>query len=257
MAEVEHDLGNDVRAMVIPSTNGAYALKVLDLDEYQPQPRRFRQASHVSDIASFIEYVKRYETDATVIFADGEDRSLTATLDFASQDAQSGWGDHSVSLRRKETRSFLAWQGRNGKRMSQYELATFLQDRLADITEPDGADLLELAQTFSATKAIAFRSQKRLDNGQVQVGYVEELDAGGVSGEKKIEVPRLITISVKPYRDADDQTYDVRLSWTMQGQAATFAIELPDALFDDLDETFTNAIAEVEAAVVAPVFRSN
>jgi uncharacterized protein YfdQ (DUF2303 family) len=225
---------------------GAFEKEVLDLEQYLAHPRRKTGVVLVRDIESFTTYVNRHATAATVIFYD-EGGDATAIFDHhepVEAQSRAGWGRFQARLERPYTPQFAAWKAANGKWFKQRDFALFLEDRIAEISEPPGADLLELAQKFRASKSISFRSEKRLSDGQTQIEYIEEIE-GSSGATSKLVMPESISVVVRPYQDSPAMTFRARLRWTLQDAAVAFSIVLPESVADDLRSIHEAAIADI------------
>src|SRR6185369_12419611 len=107
--------------------------------------------------------------DQSYIYADPDQRTICAVFnDHRAADA--GWRDHRVDFKAEYTPEFDRWLLNNGasKARGQTEFAEFIEDNLADITEPFAQQLLNVATTIQATSGINFSSAKRLQDGQTQ-----------------------------------------------------------------------------------------
>lgn len=221
VAEVQLVAGADgVRMLTAPDT---HSHTTIDLEPYAVHPRRQKGNVTVRNIASLVMLVKRHQSAATVLYAHDDGRIVAVFNDHES-DGTAGWRDHRVMMARPVTKAFTAWRAafeRGG--MTQQEFAGFLEDRLGEIAEPSGADLLEIAQEFRASRSLKFRTQRRISNGQQQVEYIEELEGGG-GREGKITLPEEVTVVVAPYRDSSPITFIVRLRWSLADQAVRFTL---------------------------------
>lgn len=174
---VRHDEGLDVRSH----------------EKYSEIPHRPRGTSRVTDIDSFVRLLDRPDHEASIIFADEDTANLTAVLNFH------GWRDHRIELQLAKSDQLRRWAQRDGQLYKQSDFAELIEDGLADITDPSAADMLELAQTFHATKSVEFESGTRIASGAVRFQYREEVDAkAGRGGE--LSVPSQFVLAIPVYR---------------------------------------------------------
>jgi hypothetical protein len=115
------------------------------LDKYLPAPRRLIEAATLGTVNAFMDYVERFKTDQTVIFADGNpDRPwLHAIIDYheASVAGASGPAPHFCSHTGTYTfplsDEMVAWKkAADGSLMEMADFAFFLEERLNDISNP-------------------------------------------------------------------------------------------------------------------------
>lgn len=266
-----------VPVVVLPDGGGErWRAEVVDVEKYQPHPRRKTGILVARDVDSFITYINRHKTVATVAWADtgGGIRCVLNSHEPAQAPvieeigvtpldiARPGWGDHVVVLRREETPGFAAWTTLNGVELTQQQFAEFLEDRIGEITDPSGGELLEVATFFQAHTAIAYTSARQLSNGQVQLQYVEEIkESAGKNGETK--VPTEFKILLRPYRDAppgeegkpDPNQFIVaaKLRYRLRDQGVRFVFKLSEDIETQLDGVHNAAIERVRAETDVPV----
>lgn len=110
------------------------------LDKLRDAPRRIETAAKVTTIDSFVDYVNRFKTPDSAIFAaDSDDHpSLLCVLDFhgSGMDAAPRFGVHTVKYEFPISDQIRAWSRISGQAMSHAEMATFLADRQFDIANP-------------------------------------------------------------------------------------------------------------------------
>lgn len=185
------------------------SLRIEDLEKHLPAPTRIRERLQLLDADTFIAYVNRFATEATAVFCNGpEGRTFTAVLDY-HQPGHPSWGNHKASYQCPTTVEWGRWRAADRKKLTQAEFAEFIEDNVKDIVQPDGmptapnaADMLEISRTLEAKKNISFRQGTRLDNGQVQLTYNEQID--GRAGETgQLSIPEQFFVAVKPFLGGD------------------------------------------------------
>lgn len=214
--------------LVIP--NGFQHIDLTDtIEESGDAPRRKKSAVQLGDLASFNIYVAdQGEPDHVYIYADPETRTLTAVLnDHVKDEDTAGWRDQRVSYRAELSREFATWLGKDRKPMEQEEFAVFLEDNIADIVEPSGETLMAVALTLQAKTEVAFNSHRRLDNGQIQLTYSENIEARAGAGS--IEIPREFTIGLRLFKNGDAYKVRARLKYRLLAQKVKFWYELDRA----------------------------
>lgn len=192
-------------------------------------PRRKTGTVHLSDIASFNVFVAdQGEPGKVYIYADPEARTLTAVLnDHVHSDDEAGWRDHRAVFKAELSREFGTWLANDRKPKEQEEFAIFLEDNIADVVEPSGETLLQVALSLQAKTEVNFTSHKRLDNGQIQFAYNEVIDARAGAG--LLEIPREFTIGVRLFKNADGYKVRARLKYRLSAGKVKFWYELDRA----------------------------
>lgn len=190
-------------------------------------PKRKTGTVHLGDLSSFNVYVAdQGESYETYIFADPDARTLTAVLNEHDKgDNHAGWRDFRAVYKAELSREFTNWLNANKKVMEQEEFAIFLEDNIADVVEPSGETLLQVALTLQAKTEVQFSSHKRLDNGQVQFTYNEVVEARA-GGSGMIEIPREFTIGLRLFKNGEGYKIRARLKYRLHGSKLKFWFEL-------------------------------
>ena len=244
----------DHHALPAPFALVPQGVKVQDLEGMLRAPTRIRQAVTVLDADTFIAYVNRFASTASVVFCDGpEGRTFRAVLDY-HQPEQPSWGQHVAVYQCPISIEWGRWKSSDRKRMDQATFAEFFEENIKDITAPEGipdapsaADMLEISRTLEAKKNISFRQGTRLDNGQVQLTYNEEID--GRAGEAgQLRIPEQFFIGVKPFLGGDAFCVPARFRYRIQDGRLMMWFELvrPDKV---LEEAYNAVRDKIQTAI--------
>ncbi len=255
---IHEDRPTGLYLSVLPAGDGQWAVGVEDVEQYLEEPREKRGGRLFTTVASFIEYLNRHKTAKSTVYA-SERAVLTAVIDDHGPEgvAGPGWGRHVAVLERPETLAWQTWRKQAGKAMTQEQFAEFLEVRMRDIGEPDGATLFELVRFFQASKSIAFKSSRRLDNGQVQFQYEEQV-TGGASRNGATEVPTDFTAVLARFREDDPAPFSLRLRWRLNHDELTFMFLMDDDEVEERREEDLSAIMEkVRTETEVPVFQGS
>lgn len=213
------------------------------IERAKPAADRKKNTQHLAEIDSFIQYISDQKSQGTgYIYADPENRILTAVFnDYATDMA--GWRDHRAVFTASLSREFSKWMSNDRKPMSQEDFAIFLEDNIADIAEPSGDTMLQVALTLEAKTAANFSSSKRLDNGQIQFSYVENIDTRAGAG--LIEVPREFAIGIRLFKNGDGYRIRARLKYRLTSGNIKFWYEL-DRPENAVEDAFSDYITKVQ-----------
>lgn len=250
------EIGPGLRAFVVPD---GYEIVVHDAnDEIGDGPRRKTGAYEVHNPESFVAYLERHGTPWTEVFANERTYQVEAVIDGhgATSDVdvegQPGWQEHTVGYAPRPTPEWQAWAAGDGNLGSQERFAEHIEDRAVDIVDPSGADMLELAQNFHATKDSSFKSSRVLSSGERQFEYREELQASaGRAG--RLEIPKEFTLALRPFEGSDAFKVTARLRYRIQDERLLIGWKLvrPE---DITREAFASVVAHIGDNVDAPVF---
>lgn len=215
------------------------------VEKAQPRPSRKRGTVELANLESLMRYCKDQPCNAEgYIYADPEAVTLTAVFNDHQGD-DPGWRDFRAVFEAKRSHELAIWLGRNKKVMEQEEFATFLEDNIADVVEPAGEKLLAIALTMQAKMDVNFSSSKRLDNGQVQLTYTENIDARAGAGD--ITIPSQFAIGVRLFKNGDGWKIKARLKYRIGGGKAKFWYEL-DRPENVIEEAFMAYVEQIKGA---------
>jgi uncharacterized protein YfdQ (DUF2303 family) len=180
--------------------------EVVDLEKFQDRPRRTKGSVTTQTVDDFCKYVARHDDAATTtVWVDLNTHRVVAVLNDHGADGAE-FGDHRALLQLQQTEEWQHWTANDGRWLTQEAFAEHIEDGLQEIVTPEGAVMLELAQSIEGTKTAEFKQGHRLANGQVAVQYVEEVTASaGARGE--IEIPERFELAVAPF--LGEETYKV------------------------------------------------
>lgn len=196
-------------------------------------PRRKIAKVRLHDADSFIDYIVRHGSliDSTIwCVADylaGEVNFLGILNDHGDDDNKPAWRDHRASFAPEFSEEWNRWIGQNKKPFSQAEFASFIEDNLKDIAsvagQPTGAQMLEMALTFEANQDMRFKSAIRLQNGGVQMSFVQDDDAQTL---QKMQVFDRFSLGFPVFWNGDAYRVDARLRYRVRDGKLTFWFEL-------------------------------
>lgn len=210
------------------------------------EPRRKTGVVQLGDLASFNAFVGDQGTpESTYIYADPDARTLTAVLnDHEGGGGPAGWRDQRAVYTAELSREFATWMKGNKQPMEQESFAIFLEDNIADVCEPSGETLLAIALTLQAKTEVNFSSARRLDNGQVQFTYTENIEARAGTG--LVEIPREFTIGLRLFKNGEGYKVRARLKYRLSAGKAKFWYELdrPENAIEDAFQEYVSHARE-------------
>lgn len=221
------------------------------VEKMQECPRRKSGTVQLKDLDSLLLYcadqAKAETSDGVAlgyIYADPDARKITAV--FNDQRLGQGWRDHRAEYKAEYTPEFTKWIERNKHQFDQTAFAEFIEDNMADITEPAAIALLEMATTIQAKTDINFSSAKRLQNGQVQLQYTENIDArAGANGA--MEIPKDFTLGLRIFKNGQGYIVRARLKYRLHGGTIKFWYELDrvERAIEDAFAGYVHTLREV------------
>ncbi|WP_405676855.1 YfdQ family protein [Streptomyces sp. NBC_01511] len=219
--------------------------------EHTGVPARKSGTTIVRDVTSFLAYFDKHGDDDSEVYADVEQRTITAVLDAHSAEG-ARWGRHRLQLQLRHTPAWLAWTKVDNQLMPQKDFAEFIEDNLLDLVDPSAATMLELAESFEATTSAAFQSSQRLDNGQRRFSYTEEISAkAGHKGD--IVIPATLTLALRPFEGSEPYSVTARFKYSLAKEELRLGVKLDrpgDVLAAAFDDIRTLIDSDVPMAVL-------
>ncbi len=199
------------------------------VESMQATPRRKRGMVQLKSLDSLLAYCADQDgaddpaSNHGYIYADHDTRRITAV--FNDQRSKEGWRDHRAEFKAEYTPEFSKWVSKDKNQFTQSEFAEFIEDNLVDITEPAAQALLDVATTIQAKTDINFSSAKRLQNGQVQLQYTENIDArAGANGA--LEIPKEFALGLRIFKNGEGYKIKARLKYRLHSGTIKFWYEL-------------------------------
>lgn len=221
------------------------------IEQVQDEPNRKKGTVQLRNIDSFLTYAEDQCMAASgYIYADPDARTLTAVFNDQKNCDYAGWRDHRAVYTAELSRELDTWLKHNKKPMEQEEFAVFLEDNIADVVEPSGETMLAIALTMQAKTEVNFSSSRRLDNGQVQLAYTENIDARAGAGS--IEIPREFRIGLRLFKNSDGYSIKARLKYRLGGGKVKFWYELdrPENAIEDAFMAYIEKARESDYTVL-------
>jgi uncharacterized protein YfdQ (DUF2303 family) len=222
-------------------------LEITKLPELREHPLRIEQRIDHTTALSFVDYFNRFaDTHKSAIFIDEVNAKFTAILDyhdFSESTQIPGWKKHISTFTPEKTPEWKSWMENDKKSMNQEAFGQFIENNIAEIQEPSGAEMLEIALSIQAKTEVKFSRATRLDNGQLQIAYNEVTNGtAGINGQLKI--PEKFTIGLRLFRGGDAYKIEARLRYRIKEGNLTLWYELirPHATIDSNLDDITNLI---------------
>lgn len=137
---IEHPLDSKIRVPLVIDADGLSvpvdALAELD-SRYSLRPRA--TSATLTEVDSFISYLRRWGSDRTVVYADTADLELNAVLDdYPAYSGGQSARSHRASYTCPRSPSWIAWSGIDSKPQSQTQFADFIESKLEDMVVATG-----------------------------------------------------------------------------------------------------------------------
>lgn len=201
-----------IKVLVTPSGHNVDLQLEAELDRFRDRPAQISAHVELHTAQAFIDYVNDFSDANTAIFINEEDAKFIAVLDYHEGTTQPRHGYHTATFQCKRTDEWSVWMRHDGEKMEQEAFALFIEDNADEIVQPTSAEMLEIALTIKANTTCEFRQSQRLDNGQIQLTYNEQIDGrAGASGQ--LEIPQEISVAMQPFQGSSSYTRKARFRY--------------------------------------------
>lgn len=215
--EVAQDAARQATPIVAGTIlESSYTPTLTDTERFADEPRAKRGTVVLHTAGALIQYVNAHKAAGSALFADVQARSVVAILnDHVPLDASDGehvpgWRDHRAELRLRHTPEWERWMKRDGEIGPQVKFAEHIEDGIAEITDPTGSYMLELAQSIEATSNVQFRSAERLTDGQRTFLYEQDIQTKAGQGGN-LTIPDTFQVALGPFEGGARYAMTARL----------------------------------------------
>lgn len=251
-------ISNDCSFIAVPE-----GWKLEDTEKNELAPRRKRATVALHDADSFIGYTKRHGslTDTTVWcdanYLSGKVAFVAILNDHGEQEGEQQWRDHLAKFSPAFSEEWMRWNGKNKQAFNQADFAAFIEENLKDIASvegrPTGAQMLEMALSFEANQDMRFKSAIRLQNGGVQMSFVQDDDSQTLA---KMQMFDRFSLGAPVFWNGDAYQIDARLRYRVREGKLTFWFELirQDKVLEAATKTM---IEKIKSETGKPLFFGN
>lgn len=216
--------------------------KLASLEEFMIAPLRVKRKLQVRSLAAFKRYFNEFmEEECSRIYANESTVTITGILD-DHHPGESGaqWCGHSVTYACPWSRQWEAWKANDRKKLGQVEFAEWLEDRVADVQEPMGGDLLDLCLQLRINRKSTYGSATTLASGETSFSYSTENEAGTV------EIPAMITLGIPVFHAGTLYEVKARFRYRLHEGALALWYELVEPA-KYVEDAFTEVLEIIEA----------
>lgn len=250
-ADAPFDMPAGGHAVLVPAGYQVREFKPID-----PPLTHVKQKVRLDDAPSFIAYVGRYKTPNTQLFAELDAGSVTAVIDYHQAPQSNGesvplYGAHAATYRAKLAEEWARWTQIDNQKISQAQLAEFLEENAENIVEPEAASVLEVARNLKMRKRVKFESGLSLKDGTIQLEYREEVEG---AGKEQMAVPDHLIIGVPVYFGGEGFRLKVMMRYRIEEGVLHFMLKIHRREFA-VQAAFAQVVKEIAEGVgIAPFY---
>lgn len=224
-----------------------HSIKYLESPEF---PRRRAGTVKLSDVGSFLEYWKRQKYEASYIYGGMSPAQFVAVFNEhgSESSAQAGWRDHRALFTLEHSKEYREWFSRNRQPFDGNDkFLMWLEDNAIDIVRPTPAQMMDIAMNLRINQAQSFGKAMRLQDGNVEFSYVNEVTAS-------VKLPETFEINIPVFSGLDSELYrfEARFRYRLKEGSVTIWYELirPHKM---VEQSFQDLLARIEAEATTKV----
>lgn len=252
----------EVEGMPVLVTNGRIGVLTEALDEAERRgaaPKRRKGTSTHTELASFIEHVNRFKDADSAVFADTDDVTLTAVLDYhkAGATADPRWGGHRSVYSCPLSRQWTLWTGSSDRKMPQDAFAQFIEDNMDDLAAPVGngadKDFPMPSDVLTMARNLVIRSKGEFSRSINPTTGESSLVCRNENTTESTKIPRAFLLGIPVFEAGALYKLEARLRMDMSSGRPLFSYVLyrPEAIKRD---AFGEVRTMVKEQTQLPVF---
>lgn len=187
------------------------------------RPNNVVQSVTLQTVDSLVDYVQRFKTADTMLFADIDANRIVAIVDYhVAQQAvatlkegerQANFLKHAATLTLPFSEEWQVWtKASDGGLMGQLDFARFLEENGGDVVAPDGGTLLEICRDLQAARNVNFTKAVRTASDNENFEYTDKTDLSDKGG---IEVPTKFQLRLPVYFGEETTELFAYLRWAI------------------------------------------
>lgn len=216
--------------VLLPDGNGGLKPAALQLDYDTPLPDHIRQNVEIIDLESYIDYIKKFKTHTTAIFAIANDAGakFLSVLDYheGGQEGAPKRGMHRVDYAPAYSPEFAAWLNINGKQLTQELFLDHLRKWGDTITNFSDADLIEIASSLDFTVKGEYSSHVERTKGGRKLLFNEQIEGSAQLKSKAITVPDGLVLNLPVFVGGRSYEIGADLLYRPQSGSLRIIVEL-------------------------------
>jgi uncharacterized protein YfdQ (DUF2303 family) len=219
--------------VTLASVPKGHELREIDLERLLPAPRRAVLAISLAQPESFIDYLTRHTSPATVVWCDFNPQThqlaFEAVFDDLGAKQLPGWRGHRARYAPEHSAEWKVWTRANGmdKAQAQLDFAMFLERNESDIAAVDGmptsAQMMQMATAFEANSDKRVKSIVKIQGGGSRLDFIDDNNAETEANMKLFEK---FAIGVPVFWAGPSYRVDARLRYRHASGKVAFWYEL-------------------------------
>lgn len=185
-------------------------------------PKQLSQNVTLQNADALIEYLNRFKSDKSLMFADVQANRIVCALDYHDK-AQASLVTHRATLDLPFSEEWKIWSGISGQLKPQLEFARFIEENAPDIKAPDAGTLLESVRDLQARRSVNFIQAVRTDSDNESFEFSDNTEA---RAKGDLELPTKFLLSIPVYFGDPDTEVQAFLRWKLEEGKLMLGIKL-------------------------------
>lgn len=239
--------------VILKQADGSEAIEYLD-GVFEDPLRAKHGVFTMFDLPSFLALWKDHNNPDSRVYAQLSPAKFEAVLDdHFVETANANWREHRIVYEPKFSPEWTTWTAMHKKVFANpTAFAEWLEDNMPDVTDPDGATLMEIVTTFNLSESIQFDNAVRLSNGQTQVKFHQEIS--GVAGQLgEFAIPEQFLLQIPVWEGPVAKRYNVEARFKYRpmrpGLKIWYELVRPHKI---IERAFLDILADIEAVTGRP-----
>lgn len=205
-------------------SEGATVREISDEHSLQvTKPRYIKQQVTLQTQDSLVDYVKRFKSANTTLFADIGGNTIVGLMDYHAPSA-ADHVSHRATLTLPFSEEWRIWTSISGTLKGQLDFARFVEENAADVRTPSAGELLDACRDLQVRRKVNFIKAVRTASDNENFEWSEETNATTKKGD--LELPTKFTLGLPVYFGEAETELNAFLRWRLDDGTLTLGIQL-------------------------------
>lgn len=186
------------------------------------KPKAITASLTLQNAVALSEYVNRFKSEESLLFADVADSRIVAAIDYHGKDKPSLVG-HRATLALPFSEEWKTWTAISGHLKPQLEFARFIEENAPDIKAPDASSLLEAVRDLQAKRSVNFMAAVRTASDNESFEFADNTEA---RSKGDLELPTKFLLSIPVYFGDAPVEVPAFLRWKLEEGKLNLGIKL-------------------------------
>lgn len=231
---------------------GVLSEAINEADRRAPAPRRITGRVVMTEVASFTDYLNRFKTSSSSVYAAVEDFRLTGVINHAEADAPA-WQDHRVVYDCPRSPEWELWTAKSGHTFSQEDFAQWIEDRFDDLASTGEDDMPAPLEVMQMARSLQVYIKGRFESDIDKVTGLKSLVCKEEMESSSTRIHPKFRLKLRVFDGGEYYAVTANVRFRVRDGRASFAYELHRHKEIERD-AFGDVRKAVAAATELPVY---